>query len=121
MRQDTRNTTKVPGHNYLKDISEQETAVSPSFAVGKQRQKEVPTSYQDSGYLHVATASISISTVSTKVPPSVSSDSPSKLGEFLPSNTDETGVEAELHGDATAHQLQDLNVFQICIQETQDT
>lgn len=38
-----------------------------------------------------------------------------KVGEFLPSNTDEIR-EAELHRDTTTHQLKDLNVFQVCIQ-----
>lgn len=39
-----------------------------------------------------------------------------KVGEFLPLNTDEIRGKAELHGDTTAHQLKDLNVFQVCIQ-----
>lgn len=36
------------------------TAVSSSFVIGRQRQKEVPTSYQDSDHIHLATASVSI-------------------------------------------------------------
>lgn len=96
------------------------TALSPSFAIGKERQKEVPACYGDRGYLHVATASNSISAVSTEVPLSVSSDSPNELGGFLPSNTDAIRGEAELHGDTIAHQLPDLNVFQVCILDDQD-